>query len=64
MLQMTVIDSTNVPPRVQNMTTIIVDPSPCCMQGKQCLSSLTPGPYDSQPRSSIKPPMAPTLYRL
>ena len=34
------------------------------MQGKQCLSSMTPRPCGSQPRSSIKPPMAHTLYRL
>ena len=64
MLQMTVIDSTNVPPRVQSTTTIVADPSPRCMQDKQCLSSMMPGPYGSQPRSSIRPPMAPTLYRL
>ena len=64
MLQMTVIDSSNVPPRVQSTTTVIADPSPCCMQDKQCLSSMMPGPYGSQPRSSIRPPMAPTLYRL
>ena len=64
MLQMTVTDSTNVPPRVQSTMTITADPSPRCMQGKQCLSSMMPGPYGSHPRSSIKLPMAPTLYRL
>ena len=64
MLQMTMIDSTNVPPRVQSTTTIAANPSPCCMQGKQCLPSMMPGPYGSQPRSSVKLPMAPTLYRL
>ena len=64
MLQMTVIDSTNVPPRVQSATTVVADPSPHCMQDKQCLSSMTPGPYGSQPRSSVRSPMAFTLYRL
>ena len=63
-LQMTVINSINMPLRVQSTTTIVADPSPCCMQGKQCLSSMMPGPYGSQPRSSINPPMAPTLCRL
>ena len=64
MLQMTMINSTNVPPRVQSTMITVADPNPHCMQGKQCLSSMMPGPYGSQPRSSIKPPMASTLYRL
>ena len=40
------------------------NPSPHCIQGKLCLSSIIPRPYGSQPRSSIKLPMAPTWYRL
>ena len=63
-LQKTVINSTIEPPRVQSTMTIIADPSPHCMQGKQCLSYMTPGPNGSQLRLSVKPPMAPTLYRL
>ena len=34
MLQMTMMDSTNAPPRVQSTTSTIIDPSPHCMQGK------------------------------
>ena len=64
MLQMTMINSTNMPPRAQSTITVIADPSPRCMQGKWCLSSMMPGPFGSQPRSSIKLPMAPTSYRL
>ena len=60
LLQMTVIDSTTMPPRVQSTTTIIADLSAHCMQGKQCLSSMMPESYGFKPRSSVMPPMVPT----
>ena len=53
MLQMTMIDSTNVPPRGQSTMTVTAS------QGKQYLSSISRTLW-----LLAKPPMAPTLYRL
>ena len=64
MLQMTMIDSINMPARVLSTMTITADPSPCCMQGKQYLSSMMPEHFGYQLQSSVKQPMALNSYRL
>ena len=64
MLQMTMTDSTNVPPRVLNTTNVTAEPSPHCMQGKLYLSSTMTRASASLLRSFVKMTMAHTLYRL
>ena len=64
MLQMTMIDLTNMPLRVQSTTTITADPSPLLYAGQAVYVSNNDRTYGSQPRSSVKLSMASTLYRL
>ena len=64
MLQMTMTNSTNVPPRVLNTMTVTAEPSHHCMQGKLYLSSTMTRASGSLLRSFVKLTMAHTLYRL
>ena len=51
MLQMTMIDSINMPPRMLSTMTVTADPSPHCMQGKQYLSLMMPEHFGYQLQS-------------